>query len=208
AADVRRQSMTEGATEQLYVPFAQTDSTVPGHVTGLLVRTAGPAAGIAATVGRAMQTFRGDLPYASVQPYGTLVDRDLRPWHLGVALFGTFGALALLLAAVGLYGVLAYLVAQRHREMGIRIAVGAHDRDVIRLVVRQGMRWVVGGLVIGIAGALLGGRLLSGLLYGVRPWDPPAVAGGGARARRRGGRRVLSAGPPCDTGRSDGGAAS
>jgi ABC-type antimicrobial peptide transport system permease subunit len=100
-----------------------------------------------------------------------------RPWHLGAAVFGAFGALALAVAAAGLYGVVTLLVAERTRELGIRRALGARPGDVVRLVGGQLGRVVAlgaaGGLAVGAAGA----RAAAGLLYGVGPLDPAAYAG-------------------------------
>jgi ABC-type antimicrobial peptide transport system permease subunit len=83
-----------------------------------------------------------------------------------------FGALALALAVVGLYGVISYSVSQRAREIGVRVALGARDTDVLRLVLSQGLRLTTIGLAIGFAGALVVSRVLSSVLYGVRPTDP------------------------------------
>jgi ABC-type antimicrobial peptide transport system permease subunit len=87
-------------------------------------------------------------------------------------LLGSFGALAVVLAAIGLYGVLAHTVAQRSREIGIRMALGARTQDVLVLVLRQGMTLVLIGIAVGLAGALALARLLSGLLFGITPTDP------------------------------------
>jgi len=92
-------------------------------------------------------------------------------------LIGAFAAVAALLAAVGIFSVLAYLVGQRTREIAVRRAVGAQPADVIRLIVGQGLRPVAAGLVLGLAGALAVARLLEGLLYEISPWDVGAYLG-------------------------------
>lgn len=91
---------------------------------------------------------------------------------MGAALFGLFGLLGMLLASVGIYGVMAYMVAQRTSEIGIRMALGAQPRDVLRLVVGQGMRLVVTGIVLGVACSLALSRLMSSLLFEISPTDP------------------------------------
>jgi ABC-type antimicrobial peptide transport system permease subunit len=100
------------------------------------------------------------------------VDQQLRPWRLGAALFTVFGALALAVAAVGVYSVIAYSVSQRTHEMGVRIALGARAADVLRLVVREGARVLLIGIALGVGTALAAGKLIASLLYGVTPRDP------------------------------------
>jgi ABC-type antimicrobial peptide transport system permease subunit len=99
------------------------------------------------------------------------MDPQIRPFRLGASMFTLFGALALLLAAVGIYGVLAFLVRQRTSEIGIRMALGALPRDVLKLVIWQGMKFAAFGLIIGIAAALSLTRLVRSLLFEVRPTD-------------------------------------
>ena len=173
--EVRRNTITEGPTMQYYVPFAQTDTTFFLPVTALLVRTVGPSDAMVGAVRREIQAVSPDLPYANVSPMKQLFAWQLRPWRLGSALFGLFGALALLLAAVGLYGVLVYVVSQRTQEMGIRIALGARQRDVLALVVRQGLVVALIGIAVGAVTALVAGRALASLLYGVSPSNVPVL---------------------------------
>jgi len=96
--------------------------------------------------------------------------------RINATVFGTFALAALVLAAVGIYGVVAYGVVQRTRELGIRMALGAGGATLLRMVIRQGMAPVLGGLVLGLAGALAGGHVLRGLLFGVGTSDPATFA--------------------------------
>jgi ABC-type antimicrobial peptide transport system permease subunit len=100
------------------------------------------------------------------------LEPQLRPWRLGATLFTAMGVLALIVAAVGVYSVVAYATSQRTNEMGIRIALGAKLGDITRLVVGEGLRTVVAGIVIGVALALAAGKLVASLLYGISPRDP------------------------------------
>lgn len=108
-----------------------------------------------------------------------LLDDDFRPWKLGSTMFSLFGTLALILAVVGLYGSLAYDIAQRRRELSVRMALGAQQRDIVGLVLRHGGAIVAAGLLIGGLGAFAGSRWIRGLLYEVSPRDPWVFAGVG-----------------------------
>jgi len=112
-----------------------------------------------------------------VTPLADLLAPSIRPWRLGSAMFGGFALLALVLSAVGLYGVLAYIVTQRTHEMGVRVAMGAQRWDVQRLMVSHGVRVAAVGAALGALGGLVAGRVLSSLLYGVSPRDPLVLLG-------------------------------
>ena len=118
--------------------------------------------------------LRGEVENLSIDSYGRLT---LGPTRMAALLLGAFGGLALLLAAFGLYGVVAYTVEQRTREMGLRMALGARVGDVLRLVLGQGMRLAAVGIVVGAVAAGALARVLSSLLYGVSAVDPLAYAG-------------------------------
>ena len=161
-----------------YLPLDQSTARFP--MRSLFVRTAAGPSAMVGTVRRAMQGVSADLPYVNVQSLEQMIDPQMRPWRLGATLFGVFGIVALVIAALGLYGVLAYTVAQRSHEMGVRVALGAQRGDVLRLVVGQGTRLAVVGVAIGAVAALAGGRALASRLYGVSASDPftlTAVAG-------------------------------
>ena len=106
-----------------------------------------------------------------------IIDGGLFQARVGVGLLSVFGLLALGLASIGLYGILAYSVNQRKREIGLRMALGAAQNSVLRLILTQGMSLVLAGVLIGFVGALFVGRLLSGMLFGVSAGDPISVAG-------------------------------
>ncbi|MEP6690987.1 MAG: ABC transporter permease [Gemmatimonadaceae bacterium] len=143
----------------------------------LFVRTRGEAAAQVETVRRALQHSMPGDAYVTVVSLDGLVDPERRPFQLGATMFAVFGALALLVAAVGLYSVIAYNVAQRMHEMGVRVALGARSSDVIRLVVSDAMRLTIIAVVIGSAAALAAGRWVAPLLYNTSPKDP-AIFGG------------------------------
>lgn len=169
-ADPRRLRVQEAAAMQLFVPLAQWSPSSPPNA--LLVRTSGPPRSAIPAIRRAMYSVAPNLPYAHVQSLRDIIDPHFRPWRLGTTMFGAFGTLALVLAAIGLYGVLAYRVSERAHELGVRVALGATSGDVVRLVVGQGIRLAAFGVVIGLIGALGAGRVVRALLVDVSPADP------------------------------------
>lgn len=112
------------------------------------------------------------VPVYQVATIDQLLSSSVAPQRFDLFLLMLFGALAVGLAAVGVYGALSFSVSQRTHEIGIRLALGAHPRDVLRLIIRQGMKLVCTGIVLGMAGAVALTRLMSSLLYGVSPIDP------------------------------------
>jgi putative ABC transport system permease protein len=139
---------------------------------GLFVRTRGDAEQMVNTIRRELQRVMPGASYVTITPLRTILDREVRSWDLGATMFVLFGGLALLLAAVGLYSVIAYNITQRSHELGVRIALGAQALDVLRLVVGSGVRIAAVGIVIGAAIALVAGKFIAPLLYRVSPQDP------------------------------------
>ena len=143
---------------------------------GLLVRTRGDATEHAEMVRRALQKLMPGASYLTVRPFSDVVGSQMRSWSLGATMFVVFGSLALVLAAIGLYGVIAYNVVQRSHEMGVRVALGARARDVVWLVVRQGALVGAVGIVTGSAIAMLGARWIEPLLFDESAHDPLVYA--------------------------------
>jgi ABC-type antimicrobial peptide transport system permease subunit len=142
----------------------------------LTLRTSGNPSALVPALRRELAALDPNLPLADVS---TLDDRKAvslsRP-RVNATVLGGFALAALVLAAVGIYGVVAYGVVQRTRELGIRMALGAGGSTLLAMVVRQGMRPVLGGMAVGLLGALAGGRLIRGLLFGVGSGDPGTLA--------------------------------
>jgi putative ABC transport system permease protein len=125
-------------------------------------------------VRRAMQGTAPNLPYADVQALEAVMAGQIRPWKTGATLFAVFGALALVIAAVGLYSAISYSVAQRRHEFGVRVALGARVADVVRLVMDQGVRAALVGVALGSGAALLLGRFIAPLLFQTSPRNSAA----------------------------------
>ena len=158
---------------QYYVPLGQ-ERGIGGRL--LLVRPRGDASAFVPTLRRAaMQSLPGAL-FVNVVPYSSWIEPLVRPWRLGATLFGIFGLLALVVAALGLYSLMAYTVAQRTHELGVRRALGAATRDLLRLVLVRGVLTVAAGCAVGLAAALVGARFVSALLFETSPRDAGVFA--------------------------------
>ena len=176
AQATRMRGASESPVPMYYVPLGR--RLVPIPISGLLVRTRAPAALAAGEVQRALQRAVPGLPFVRVTSVSDALTSGWRSWRLGATMFTAFGLLALVIASLGLYGVTAYGVTQRTREIGVRIALGARGADVIRLSVAQALRATAVGALIGMGLAFALGRAVASLLFGVRPADPTAVLGG------------------------------
>ncbi|HEX8336198.1 MAG TPA: ABC transporter permease [Pyrinomonadaceae bacterium] len=171
--DIHFQRFDDEKQPEYYVPFEQS----PSASTQVVVRArGGDAAALTSPVRAALKGVDPNLLIWRTQTMDELVGQSVAPQRFNVALLGFFAALAMLLAAVGIYGVMSYTVTQRRHELGIRMALGAQRRDVLRLVVRQGMMLALAGLGLGLAGAFALTRLMSSLLYGVSATDPLVFA--------------------------------
>ena len=142
----------------------------------LLVRTAQDPASISSAVRAAVRAIDPNLPIVEVGTMEEHLGETLSHPRFNMLLLAVFAVLALVLSALGIYSVLSYAVRRRTREIGIRMALGANRRDVLRLIVFQGMRPALIGLAVGLAGALALGRALSSLVFGVRATDPLTFA--------------------------------
>jgi predicted permease len=177
AKDSKYRSLTEAPTPYVYLPFRQRHG---GEFwTAFFIRTAGPARGQIATVRREATLVEPSAGAFPVTPFEEHVSAALFPQRVAAALLSVLGAVALLLAALGLYGVLAFAVGQREHEFGIRIALGAQSVQVLGMVVRQGMWLTLTGLVAGTILALAATRLVTGLLVNLSASDPLILGGAG-----------------------------
>ena len=172
-ADVKQSNLAERPALEMYTPFPQT----PWPFLAIVVRTQGDPEAMAASVRRALARIDPEQPAAEVKTLNEYVARAVATPRFTAVLFGAFAALALVLAGFGLFSVMAYSVAQRHREIGIRMALGAQPSAVRSLVLSQALWLGITGLAIGLAGALAATRVLGALLFGVSASDPATFGG-------------------------------
>jgi predicted permease len=176
-ADTRDHDLSQPSQPTMMIPLAQQ----PGGITRLwlqfgpifwLIRTRLAPQRVAANVSEQLREASGGLPAGRVRTIDDILSHSIARQKFNMLLLGVFAMAALALTSVGVYGVMAYSVAQRTHEIGIRIALGSQRRDILRLVVGQGLKLTLVGVMIGVAGALALTRLLASLLYGVKPTDP------------------------------------
>jgi putative ABC transport system permease protein len=172
--DVHHNGVAEVVKEKFYVPHTQWHKSVGFPIRGmsLIVRTAGNPASLAPAVRNVIRQLDRNLPVADVRPMTEVVGAALSTPRFTSALLSMFALLALMLSAVGIYGVLSYVVMRRTREIGIRVAIGADRARVLRLVLTNGLTLALTGLGLGLVVSLPVARLMRGLLHGVTPADP------------------------------------
>jgi len=168
AADVKFNTLNAADVEEMYLPMSQ----VPWPNTTLLVRSAASSRSLVAAVRSKIAEVDPSLPVSGISSMEEVVDASVAQPKLTMRFVGIFAGFALLLAAIGIYGLIAYTVSARNQEMGIRVALGARPADILRLVVGQGMRLTGIGVVVGVIVSLVLTRLLASLLFGVRASDP------------------------------------
>jgi predicted permease len=177
-ADVRTESLEKQPPMMVYVPYwdgAYWQGGVWGDAT-YVMRTSQDPSAMANTLRSAMHELDAELPLANVLTMREILSESISSRRFQTLLAGIFAGAALLLACLGIYGVISYSVARRTSEIGIRIALGAQASQVSILVLRQGIQPVLGGLVVGVAAALAAGQLISGFLFGTEPRDPAAIS--------------------------------
>jgi putative ABC transport system permease protein len=167
AGDVKMNGVDQATTLQTYLPYAQ----LPNQALGLVVRAERNPAALASAVEQAIHAIDKDLPVYAIFTLEQLLSNSLAERRLTLVLLASLAALALLLAAVGIYGVLSYAVRQRTHELGLRMALGAQARDVLALILKQGVKLTLSGIGVGLAAAFALTRWLESLLFGVRPTD-------------------------------------
>jgi putative ABC transport system permease protein len=166
--DTRVTGLTDVPYAQIYQPHTQTGQ---GTMV-VLLRTTGDPTGLAGTVREAIRSLDPGLPIYDLKSMEAYVGESVAQPRISTWLTTTFAGIALLLAAIGIYGVISYSVTQRAAEVGVRIALGARPVDVLRLIITQGMRPAIIGIAVGLAAAWLAARLIRGMLFGISAYDP------------------------------------
>ncbi|HET7217137.1 MAG TPA: ABC transporter permease [Vicinamibacterales bacterium] len=184
--DVRQRSLVPDGMEehlmQYFVPFAQVPPP-PGRIGekpqawGVLLRTSLGADALAQPVRRLVTNGRADVPFLHVRPYAQLLDRQIRPWRLGTILLSLFSALAIGVAAMGLYAAFAHMVHARRHEIAVRMAIGARPGGVLAMILREAVALAGAGIVAGAVVAMLAGRWVESMFFGTTPSDPLVLGG-------------------------------
>jgi putative ABC transport system permease protein len=171
--DTKQYGLDKKTPAQVYEPLAQQPFTFLTFV----VKTSGSPMALAHSVEQRIQKVDPEQPMTMIRPLQQILDQSIADWRTGMMLLSVFGAIALLMAATGLYGVMAYSVTQRTREIGLRMALGAERARVLKLVIGQGMILTAAGLALGLAGSIALTRLLVDFLFETSATDPAIFAG-------------------------------
>ena len=172
-ANVKHNGLNAADSLDAYEPFAQQ----PWPYMGIAVRTSLPEASVLRDARAIIRDFDPDMPLFGAEPFDKVLAESLGSRRLTLDLVGLFAGLALVLASVGIYGVMSYVVAARTQEIGIRVALGAERRQILDLIVGQGMALAGAGLVLGATAAVFLARLEGSLLFGVQSYDPVTYVG-------------------------------
>ena len=166
--NVRYHALEEEGGNEMYFPVTQQNIAS----VELVVRTKADVAALAPSIRQALRSIDPNLPVTEYEPLGELIERAVSPRRFMVTLLGAFALFALLLASIGIYGVVSYTVSQRVPEIGIRMALGASQQQVKGDVLRRTMMLVIAGVIVGTSGAMLAARVIRSLLYQLQPTDP------------------------------------
>jgi predicted permease len=166
--NIKQDGLDLNGVPHIYVPVFQ----YPGRAVSIALRTSLPAAQLEAQIRHEVQSIDPGLPLFNVSSMDDVVGRSLASRRFSAELVSGFAGLALVLASIGIYGLLAYMVGQRSREIGVRMALGARRSDVLKLILGKGFILAAVGIVVGLCCAAAGASAMSSLLYGVRPHDP------------------------------------
>ncbi|MPY88421.1 MAG: FtsX-like permease family protein [Luteitalea sp.] len=176
--DVRQMGLDAPVKAEMYVPYRQFDAFPWFAPRDLVVRTVVDPMSLVSSITHEIHAVDPAQPVSNIRTLNEILDEDVAARRVGTTLLIAFAAFALLLAVVGIYGVIAYFVVQHVPEIGVRIALGAQARDILMLVVVKGMKLTLMGIGVGAVAAIVATRLMSGLLYGLTGWDPTTIVFG------------------------------
>jgi putative ABC transport system permease protein len=174
ATDVKHSGLNQPLDPAVYAPFSQNDEAWRRFMT-LVIKTDGPRAGLAEQIKKQVWSLDSQIPVSDVQSMDDLMVVSVAQERFNMLLLGIFAGLALALAGVGIYGMIAYRVNQRTHDIGVYIALGAQHRDVLRLIMKDGIKLTIVGIVLGLLGAIALTRLMVSLLFEVKPTDPATL---------------------------------
>jgi putative ABC transport system permease protein len=170
--DVRQMGLDEPVKAEMYMPYQQVTDWPFFSPRDLAIRASGDTANLVSSVRKIIREVDPDQPVSNVATMSEVLGVEAAQRRMGMIMLAAFAGLALLLASLGIYGVLAYFVTQHTNEIGVRIALGANRRNILALVLKKGMGLTLLGIAIGMAAAFALTRLMSSLLFGVKAFDP------------------------------------